>query len=186
MFDVDAFVVDLIGCLDDPEPRRAAKAVMDEVMATPDAVADALAPKVGGLQLLHHTPELTVINIVWPPHMRLMPHDHRMWALIGIYAGIEDNQFYRRDPADGLDERSHRRLEVGDVTLLGSETIHSVTNPVNRLTGGLHVYGGDFVNHPRSQWGPGDTVERPYDMADVNRQFREANVAAGLAAGGPS
>ena len=89
---------------------------MDEVMATPDAVAEALAPTVGGLQLLHHTPELTVINIVWPPHMRLMPHDHRMWALIGIYAGIEDNQFYRRDPADGLDERSHRRLEVGDVT----------------------------------------------------------------------
>jgi hypothetical protein len=42
------------------------------------------------------------------------------------------------------------------------------------------VYGGDFVNQPRSQWGPGDLVERPYDLEAINRQFHEANLAAGL------
>ena len=41
-------------------------------------------------------------------------------------------------------------------------------------------YGGDFVNQPRSQWGPGDLVERPFDMDDVRRQFADANRAAGL------
>jgi predicted metal-dependent enzyme (double-stranded beta helix superfamily) len=112
--------------------------------------------------------------------MRLVPHDHRMWALIGIYAGAEDNEFYRRGPNGELVESGGRRLNVGEVCHLGSSAIHAVENPTDRLTGAVHVYGGDFVNHPRSQWGPGDLVERPYDLADINRQFREANRAAGL------
>ena len=40
---------------------------------------------------------LTVLNVVWAPGMVLPPHDHRMWAAIGIYAGQEDNEFFRRD-----------------------------------------------------------------------------------------
>jgi hypothetical protein len=40
------------------------------------------------------------------------------------------------------------------------------------------VYGGDFVNQPRSQWGPGDLVERPFSMDQLRRQFVEANEAA--------
>jgi predicted metal-dependent enzyme (double-stranded beta helix superfamily) len=113
--------------------------------------------------------------------MRLMPHDHHMWALIGIYAGVEDNQFFRRSSSGELLEAPTRRLETGEVAALGPETIHAVTNPTDRLTGAIHVYGGDFVNEPRSQWGPGDLRERPYDMSEVNRQFHAANVAAGLA-----
>ena len=44
---------------------------------------------------------------------------------------------------------------VGDTIVLGDDVIHSVANPVPKLTGAIHVYGGDFVNQPRSQWGPG-------------------------------
>ena len=39
----------------------------------------------------------------------LYPHDHRMWAAIGIYAGQEDNAFYRRTGAGGRDARRVRR-----------------------------------------------------------------------------
>jgi hypothetical protein len=45
------------------------------------------------------------------------------------------------------------------------------------LTGAIHVYGGDFVNQPRSQWGPGPEEERPYDLDIARRQFAEANDA---------
>ena len=38
-------------------------------------------------------------HVVWAPGMRIRPHDHLMWAAIGLYAGQEDNTFYRR--ADG-------------------------------------------------------------------------------------
>jgi hypothetical protein len=45
------------------------------------------------------------------------------------------------------------------------------------LTGAIHVYGGDFVNEPRSQWGPGPMEERPYDVAEAQQQFADANHA---------
>jgi predicted metal-dependent enzyme (double-stranded beta helix superfamily) len=63
------------------------------------------------------------------------------------------------------------------VVVLGDDTIHSVTNPLGRLTGAIHAYGGDFVNEPRSQWGPGPREERPFDLDEANRQFAEANEA---------
>ena len=136
--------------------------------------------------MMHHTPELTVINVAWAPGMRIIPHDHRMWAAIGIYAGVEDNQFFRRQDQGGLVESGGKRLETGDVAVLGARTIHAVNNPGDRLTGAIHVYGGDFVNQPRSQWGPGDAVERDYDMAEIEREFAHANVAAGLVPSTPS
>lgn len=180
MFDVDELIAQLETALEESEPRSAAKEVLARVMAQPDQVATALVPTAGGISLLHHRPHLTVINVAWAPGMRLMPHDHRMWALIGIYQGTEDNQFYRRDAQEGIVPSTGKRLETGDLTLLGTETIHSVANPSDRLTGAIHVYGGDFVLQPRSQWGPGDLVERTYDRTEVERQFQQANESAGL------
>jgi hypothetical protein len=37
------------------------------------------------------------------------------------------------------------------------------------------VYGGDFVNQPRSQWDPDTLMEQPYDLEQVKRQFAAAN-----------
>ena len=153
MFDLDAFLAELVASRTDPDPRGAAHEVLARALASPADVTEALAPPAGGLELLHHTPDLTVINIAWAPHMRSMPHDHRMWAVIGIYCGREDNQFFRRT-ADGLDPTNDKQLETADVCALGTQTIHAVTNPTGRLAGAVHVYGGDFVNQPRSQWGP--------------------------------
>jgi hypothetical protein len=44
-------------------------------------------------------------------------------------------------------------------------------------TGAIHVYGGDFVAQPRSQWAPPDLLEEPYDVERVNRVFADANGA---------
>jgi predicted metal-dependent enzyme (double-stranded beta helix superfamily) len=109
--------------------------------------------------------------------MRLFPHDHRMWAAIGIYDGQEDNTFFRRSGPDHrtLTESGGKELATGDVLVLGDDAIHSVANPKTHLTGAVHVYGGDFVNEPRSQWGPGPLEERPYDMEVALEQFAEAN-----------
>ena len=91
MFDVEAFLAELVACGSADEPRDVTREVLARAMSAPGDVADAFAPSAGGFTLVHHTPELTILNIVWAPHMRLMPHDHRMWAAIGIYDGTEDN-----------------------------------------------------------------------------------------------
>jgi predicted metal-dependent enzyme (double-stranded beta helix superfamily) len=181
MFVLDEFIAECREAGAETESRRAIRDVLQRALARPGEVADTLRPTEGGLDLLHHTPELTVIHVVWAPGMRLYPHDHRMWAAIGIYAGREDNEFFRRS-GEGpehrtLSESGGKVATEGDVLLLGDDTIHAVANHTSRLTGAIHVYGGDFVNQPRSQWGPGPAEEHPYDLDVVRRQFAEANAA---------
>ncbi len=179
MFDVDQLVAECQAAIAETEPRRAVREVLERALADPAAVADVLRPTEGGLDLLHVADDLTVLHVVWAPGMRLFPHDHRMWAAIGIYAGQEDNEFYRRDPGDpgAIVATGGKEIVTSDVLLLGDDTIHAVTNPTDRLTGAIHVYGGDFVRKPRSQWGPGPERERPYEMDSARQQFAEANRA---------
>lgn len=179
MFDIDQFVVECREALVEDQPHRAVREAMQRALAAPGQVADALGPRDGGLTLLHNAPDLTVLHVVWAPGMRIYPHDHRMWAIIGIYAGQEDNEFFRRAGPDRrtLTPSGGKELAVGDVLVLGDEAIHAVSNPLSTLTAAIHVYGGDLVNHPRSQWGPGPVEERPYDMDEARRQFSEANAA---------
>jgi predicted metal-dependent enzyme (double-stranded beta helix superfamily) len=70
--------------------------------------------------------------------MTIMPHDHRMWAVIGIYSGREDNIFWRRikDDSNGrVEAAGARALCTWDAEPLGRNIIHSVTNPISRHTG---------------------------------------------------
>jgi predicted metal-dependent enzyme (double-stranded beta helix superfamily) len=179
VFDLDEFVSECQQANAESEPRRAIREVLDRALVDASSVGDALKPGEGGIALLHHAKDLTILHAVWAPGMRLYPHNHEMWAAIGIYAGQEDNAFYRRRaPGDlRLTESGGKQLREGDTVLLGDDTIHAVTNPLRTLTAAIHIYGGDFVNQPRSQWGPGPEEERPYDMALTRKQFADANEA---------
>jgi predicted metal-dependent enzyme (double-stranded beta helix superfamily) len=173
VFDTETFVADCRGALAEDQPRRAVREVVERAVSDAASVTDALRPATGGITALCHEPGLTVLHVVWSPHMTLFPHDHRMWAVIGIYGGREDNAFYRRSApgARTLVDSGGTQLTDGDVLLLGDDVIHSVANPLERRTGALHVYAGDFFATPRSQWGPGPREERPWDIDDARRQF---------------
>jgi predicted metal-dependent enzyme (double-stranded beta helix superfamily) len=177
-FDTEAF---LAACQDTAvaDGHHGVRELLQRTMSTPNDVAEALRPDKGGLTTLLQSDDLTVIHVVWAPGMRIYPHDHRMWAVLGIYAGQEDNSFYRRAESDRrhLVESGGKELRTGDVLTLGDDTIHAVANPTSGLTGAIHVYGGDFVNQPRSQWGPGPMEERPHDYAVTLEQFAAANRA---------
>jgi predicted metal-dependent enzyme (double-stranded beta helix superfamily) len=174
VFDVDELIAECRDAIRESEPRLAVRDVLQRALDRPGEVSDVLARSVGGLELLHHPPELTILNFVWAPEMVLYPHDHRMWAAIGIYGGTEDNVLYRRT-AEGIVPSGDKELHDGDVLVLGSDAVHAVRNPTKRFTGAIHVYGGDFVNEPRSQWDPESMVEEPFDLEQVKRVFADAN-----------
>jgi predicted metal-dependent enzyme (double-stranded beta helix superfamily) len=174
MFDIDTFVADCQRAADDSDPRGAIRELLQQTMASCDDVAAALAKDEGGLNIIHSAPDLTVLNVIWAPHMTLYPHEHRMWAAIGIYGGAEENRLYKRG-TERIQPAGERVLDAGDVLGLGRDAIHAVHNPRQVFTGAIHVYGGDFVNEPRSQWDPDTLLEEPFDMAEVNRQFAAAN-----------
>jgi hypothetical protein len=50
-----------------------------------------------------------------------------------------------------------------------------VTNPRAKLTGALHVSGGDFYSMERSEWDPENLEERPYDIERNVKYFEETN-----------
>ena len=70
------------------------------ISGAPTSVALFVGPTKAGIDLLYRSDALTVINVVWGPRMTAMPHNHHMWAVIGMYGGREDNIFWRSLPDD--------------------------------------------------------------------------------------
>jgi predicted metal-dependent enzyme (double-stranded beta helix superfamily) len=176
MFDLERFVADCRAARAADPSHKAVREVVARAVADPGAVLKGLGePKRAEIQKLHHSPELTILNVVWAPRMTIYPHNHRMWAVIGIYTGREDNIFWRRLPRGRIEAAGAQSLSERDAAPLGPDIIHSVTNPVARLTGAIHVYGGDFFAVERSEWDPERLTEQPYDSAKVMRYFLEEN-----------
>ena len=177
MLNRDELVARCLTAAEDAEPRRAVKEVLVEALAVGAPAADDLEKPVSGwLDIWYRSPSLTVLNAVWPPHISLFPHNHRMWAAIGIYGGQEDNTYYRREDGQ-IVVSGGKELRAGQVLLLGDDAIHAVRNPLARYTGAVHVYGGDFVAMERSQWDPGSLAEEPYDLEKVRTVFDQAQRA---------
>ena len=155
--------------------QAAVQEVLARAVRDPDAMLRAVgAPIRAGLQVFHRSPTLTVFAATWTPQMNLMPHNHRMWALIGIYTGREDNILWR--PTSGRPQAFGAQcLFAGDVATLPADVIHSVTNPLERFTGGIHIYGGDFFATRRSQWNPETLAEEPSDGDVIRALFERAN-----------
>jgi predicted metal-dependent enzyme (double-stranded beta helix superfamily) len=175
MFDIEGFIADCRAALQDSSPQSAVKEVVERAMSQPREVEQALGtPQWAEIGTLHRSPELTILKVIWAPGMSIYPHDHQMWAVIGLYGGREDNVFYRRS-AQGLVQAGGKQLEITDTTLLGKTIIHAVTNPLRQFTGAIHVYGGDFFAAARSEWDPETLEERPYDVENAKRVFAEAN-----------
>jgi predicted metal-dependent enzyme (double-stranded beta helix superfamily) len=72
-------------------------------------------------------------------------------------------------------EAGARALSTKYTAPLGEDIIHSVTNPIPRLIGAIHVYGGDFFAAERSEWDPETLPEGRYDVAKNMKPFEEAN-----------
>jgi predicted metal-dependent enzyme (double-stranded beta helix superfamily) len=181
MFDLDQFIADCTAAVRADRSHRLVREVVAHTVSDPTAVISGLGePRRAEVQKLYNSPELTILNVVWGPLMTIMPHNHLMWAVIGVYTGREDNIFWRQLPEEDsgqIEAAGAKSLGERDAEPLGRDIIHSVTNPLARLTGAIHVYGGDFFSVSRSEWDPETLLERHYDMEKNMRLFEAANRA---------
>ncbi len=178
--DINRFVEDCVTANKDSQAQAAVKEVLAKAVSTPNAVINALGePNKAGLNVLLRSPTLTIFAATWTPQMNLMPHNHLMWANIGIYTGREDNIFWKRS-AKGISAYSAAALFAKDAVSLPNNIVHSVTNPLLRFTGGIHIYGGDFFHTTRSQWDPETLKEGPSDGAVIRDIFQRENERLGL------
>src|SRR5947208_8728188 len=181
MFDLDRFIEECRDAVAADPSHKAVRDLVARAVSDPGAVLAGLGePAYAGVDKLYNGPDLTILNVVWGPRMTIMPHNHLIWAVIGVYTGREDNIFWCRVPgaeAGRIEAAGAKSLGERDAEPLGRDIIHSVTNPVSRLTGAIHVYGGDFFAISRSEWDPETLHEGRYDLEKNMRLFEEANAA---------
>lgn len=175
MFEKERFIEECRAALKQRDTHAAVRELVARAVSEPTQILRALGePRRAGVETLYKADDLTILNLCWGPRMKFKPHDHRMWAVIGIYGGCEQNVFYQR-AEKGLKRHAAKELNTKDTVPLGAAIIHAVMNPLDQITAAIHVYGGDFFATPRSEWDPETFEERPYDVADTMRAFEQAN-----------
>jgi len=183
MFEVERFIEDCRTAMKDSESMKAVREVVTEAVSDPNGLIKTLGEPVRGtVNPLYRSDDLTIINLVWAPRMTIMPHNHNMAAVIGVYSGREDNIFWRRvkdDPDGHIEAAGADSIGSGKAVQLGHNIIHSVTNPTGLCTAAIHVYAGNFFEEHRSEWDPVDLTETDYDVEKNLRLFEEANARLG-------
>lgn len=177
MFDLDHFIESCKG-----KPASAVKELLGAALRDPESVKqalDAVAPgkdivkaSVGDM-VYFRSPTLTILKAAVPPKFKTPPHNHNMWAVIGVYDGQENNTFYRRS-GNTLEKAGGKDLRTGDTVVLGEDAVHAIENPSDRPLLAIHVYGGDFLDtSKRSVWNPFTLEEHPYDFKVIMEYARQ-------------
>ncbi len=94
-----------------------------------------------------------------------------MVSAVGVYAGAEENVYYEADGA-GLRETKRRLVKPGDVAVHAADVIHSIASAGDEPLAALHVYGGDFLHAPRSEWRGSPFARHAYDTARLRALAR--------------
>jgi len=157
--------------LDQPEVGERVAEAMEPLLddpVLPDAI-EALRPPGGGPAVIHRSDDLTVLGLAVPAGFVSPIHDHTIWAVVGIYAGDEDNVFYRRvgaaDDVEAIAETGRAVLHTRETLALPPDAVHRIANSGTDTMFALHVYGGDLFATHRSQWDDATGERSPFGSA---------------------
>ena len=160
MYTLDNLLDELRQALADSDLAAVADVVRRAIREEP------MVSQAGSSQSLHSEPGLTVLHTVVNPGFASPPHNHRTWAVIGVYEGQEDNTFYRLvDGSRRIEEIGRRNLRQGEVLTLGIEAMHKIANSGSNKLIALHVYGKNILEIERSAWDLATGNERPFKLA---------------------
>ena len=106
---------------------------------------------------------LTITKPLLPPRCNYSPHNHAAWAIVGVYDGEEENIFFQEQEDGNLIETHRRHLKAGEVLFMDESTIHSVSNPLNRMSYGIHIYGANLISNwaERNVWSLENKTKKP-------------------------
>ncbi len=184
MFDKERFIAECREALRGSDGPKAVREILARALADPAEVIAGLGePARAGVNVMYAGEDVTLLNLVWGADMHVMPHDHRIWSVIGIYTGREDNIFWRRLPDGRVEAAGAKSLCVGEAFPMGADIVHSVLNPLPRLTGAIHIYGGDFLRAERSSWDSERLTEGPYRYGGPAALVRGGEPADGAGVG---
>ena len=122
---------------------------------------------------------LFVVHGLFPRGFATGIHDHTVAAVVGTWAGYEDNHLFRRT-ASGIERTDAQRVHAGQVLVLDADAIHDVHAPSTTWTAALHAYLGDITTLPRSSSSDVRAPAGPFVGADQEARWMEAATTTGL------
>ena len=171
-------VADCASLLHEEEPERACSHAVRAALGTARRAIALKFEDERDLAIVHRSPELSVMVLATPPAYWYWPHEHGMWAVTAMLIGAEDDIVYDRHD-HGIVERRRFRIDEGIVAAHPEDVVHAAGNDSDRVTLGLHVFGGDPLASPAEclEWDPATGKSKPVDDATARR--RRAAMALG-------
>ncbi|MDG1971526.1 MAG: hypothetical protein P8I56_11225 [Paracoccaceae bacterium] len=148
-FDLDQFVLDLRRAAASDTAVRTICETIEAAIADPTAIRPSLPTFDDREALLYEDDAISIWHCVYHSGATIPPHDHQMAAIIGLYVGREQNDFYEADPAGGVRKSSEVFLETGKTLSIGPSAIHSVACISEISCRGFHVYLGNLTETDR-------------------------------------
>ena len=170
MTDLDQLIIDCRAALGEDKPQAAVREVLTRAVSRPADLMEALpAPRQQSV-VVHVADDLTILQIVNEPGFALYPHDHGSWSACAFYGGREHNTFWRRT-THGLEKANGKEYGEGDVVIMGTDAVHSITNPLGINNAALHVFAGNPFTTPHLQWDPASLAEEAFDNAYMMQAY---------------
>jgi predicted metal-dependent enzyme (double-stranded beta helix superfamily) len=183
LLDTDEFVASCVEASKAADPVSALRIQVERAIADTVAVERRfpvpLDPDDDGI--LHRSTDLLITCAIFPRGFATGIHDHSVPAIIGLWAGSEENRLFRRTPT-GIEMTGSQRVRSGEVIVLEADAIHDVRVSTAGWSGGLHVYLGDILEVERSEWIDEASTATRFDPEDQERRWTVAAESTGLVA----
>jgi predicted metal-dependent enzyme (double-stranded beta helix superfamily) len=130
---------------------------------------------------------LSLFSLVVPPGAATPVHDHLAWGLVGLYAGEQDEEVFRRTGADdaagaaSLELVARNHLRPGDFYVLEPPEgdIHRVLTTSDVPSVSIHLLGNDTGCTWRHAYTPEDGGVRPFRSGWTNAPCRDPDQPRG-------
>jgi predicted metal-dependent enzyme (double-stranded beta helix superfamily) len=127
---------------------------------------------------------LSLFSLVVPPAAATPVHDHLAWGLVGLYAGEQDEEVFRRPPGHGgghdapLELAARQHLRPGDFYVLEPPEgdIHRVTTTSAGPSVSIHLLGNDTGCTWRHAYTPEDGRAHPFRSGWTNVPCRDEDL----------
>ncbi len=162
-FSYEQFVADARAAARQAQPDRAVKALLEQTLADPAAVAAAVPDREEDEIRLFEDDTVSVWSCRFQPQVVMPPHEHKMRVWLGVYRGVEVSTLYRRDP-EGLTATATHATAPGQVLGLADDVIHAVTAEGPEPSEALHVYLGPLTDVERALFDWESGAAMPFTM----------------------
>ena len=149
-FDLDTLVAEIKTASRSVDPKTDVKAIMERVFEDTQLIQENIPVFDEDEVNLFEDDAISIWVCRFMPGAPIPAHDHQMDAMIGLYAGIERNHFFKLETSDTITESGHVDINPGEILNISPTAIHAVECVSEEPSCGIHVYFGPLQSIDRS------------------------------------